>query len=131
VYFRAGSLIKPFDSKRRSRLRQTISLRTPLGCLQSHFLQTSCEMKRLLFSGCDSIILLTVAISCLVTHRLRYILIPVFLPHLSRETYFFISVSLSTPDQTIYADSISPSLLPFSHREAAFPTPSHTHGSCQ
>ncbi|MCA1787119.1 MAG: hypothetical protein LC657_14190, partial [Desulfobacteraceae bacterium] len=31
----------PFDSKRRSRLRQTISLRKPFGCLQSHSLQTS------------------------------------------------------------------------------------------
>ncbi len=75
VNFRAGSLIKPFDSKRRSRLRQTISLRTPLVCLQSHSLQTSCEMKRLLLSGCDSIILLTVAISFRVTDRLRYVMI--------------------------------------------------------
>jgi hypothetical protein len=32
-------------------------------------------MKRLLLSGCDSIILLTVAISCLVTDRLRYVMI--------------------------------------------------------
>jgi hypothetical protein len=30
-------------------------------------------MKRLLLSGCDSIILLMVAISCLVTDRLRYV----------------------------------------------------------
>ena len=73
--FRAGSLIKPFDSKRRSRLRHTISLRTPLGCLQSHSLQTSCEMKRLLFSGCEPIIFLMVAISCLVTDRFRYVII--------------------------------------------------------
>jgi len=41
VHFRAGSLIKPFDSKRSSRRRQTISLRMPLDCLHSHFLQTS------------------------------------------------------------------------------------------
>ena len=73
--FRAGSLIKPFDSKRRSRLRHTISLRTPLGCLHSHSLQTSCEMKRLLFSGCEPIIFLMVAISCLVTDRFRYVMI--------------------------------------------------------
>ena len=32
-------------------------------------------MKRLLLSGCDSIILLMVAISCLVTDRLRYVMI--------------------------------------------------------
>jgi len=75
VNFRAGSLIKPFASKRRSRLRQTISLRAPLVCLQSHSLHTSCEMKRLLLSGCDSIILQMVAISCLVTDRLRYVMI--------------------------------------------------------
>jgi len=41
VHFRGGSLMKPFDSKRRSWLRQTISLSTPLGCLQSHTLQAS------------------------------------------------------------------------------------------
>jgi hypothetical protein len=32
-------------------------------------------MKRLLLSGCDSIILLMVATSCLVTDRLRYVMI--------------------------------------------------------
>ena len=52
-----------------------MSLRTPLGCLQSHSLQTSCEMKRLLFSGCEAIILLMVATSLLVTDRLRYVMI--------------------------------------------------------
>ena len=73
--FRAGSLIKPFDSKRRSRLRQTISLKKPLGCLQSHFLQTSWEIKRLLLSECEAITFLMVAISFLVTDRLRYVMI--------------------------------------------------------
>jgi len=75
VNFWAGSLMKPFDSKRRSRLRQTISLRTPFGCLQSHCLHTSLEMKRLLLSGCTSIIRLMVATSSRVTDRLRYVMI--------------------------------------------------------
>ena len=67
--------MKPSESKMRSRLRHTISLRTPLDCRQSQALQTSWEMKRRLFPVCDSIILLMVAISCLVTDRLRYVMI--------------------------------------------------------
>ena len=93
VHFRAGSLIKPFDSKRSSRLRQIISLRTPLGCLQFHSLQTSWEMKRLLLSGCDSIIRLTVAIFCLVTDRLRYVMtdsIPDTINHQALERKIFL-----------------------------------------
>ena len=93
VHFRAGSLIKPFDSKRSSRLRQIISLRTPLDCLQFHSLQTSWEMKRLLLSGCDSIIRLTVAIFCLVTDRLRYVMtdsIPDTINHQALERKIFL-----------------------------------------
>ena len=67
--------MRSFDSKRRSRLRQTISLRIPLACLQSHCLHTSCEIKRLLFSGCEAIIFLMVATSFLLTNRLRYVTI--------------------------------------------------------
>ena len=73
--FLAGSLMRPFDSKRRSRLRQTMSLRTPFGCLQSHCLQTSWEMKRLLLPGCAAIIRLTISTSSWVTDRLLYVMI--------------------------------------------------------
>jgi hypothetical protein len=41
INFLAGSLRKSFDSKRRSRLLQTMSLRIPSDCLQPHSLQTS------------------------------------------------------------------------------------------
>ena len=73
--FPGGQFNETFDSKRRSRLRQTISLRIPLACLQSHCLHTSCEIKRLLFSGCEAIIFLMVATSFLLTDRLRYVTI--------------------------------------------------------
>ena len=65
--------MKPSESKMRSRLRQTISLRTPLTCRQSQALQTSCEIKRRLLHGCASIISLIVLISCLLTDLLRYV----------------------------------------------------------
>ena len=85
--------MKPSDSKIRSRLRHTISLRTPLGCRQSQALQTSCEMKRRLFSGCASIISLIVLISCWLTDLLRYVMIvsiPDTINHqgLERKLYF-------------------------------------------
>ena len=67
--------MKPSDSKMRSRLRHTISLRTPLDCRQSQALQTSCEMNRRLFPGCASIISLIVLMSCLLTDLLRYVMI--------------------------------------------------------
>ena len=73
--FRGGSLIKPSESKIRSRLRHTISLRTPLDCRQSQALQTSCEMKRRLFPGFAAIISLIVLMSCLLTDFLRYFMI--------------------------------------------------------
>ena len=75
VNFRGGSLMKPSESKMRSRLRHTISLRTPLDCRQSQALQTSCEIKRRLFPGCASIISLIVLMSCLLTDLLRYVMI--------------------------------------------------------
>ncbi len=67
--------MKPSESKMRSRLRHTISLRTPLDCRQSQALQTSCEMKRRLFPGFASIISLIVLMSCLLTDLLRYVMI--------------------------------------------------------
>ena len=67
--------MKPSESKMRSRLRHTISLRTPLDCRQSQALQTSCEMKRRLFPGFASIISLIVLMSCLLTDFLRYVMI--------------------------------------------------------
>ena len=50
-------------------------------------------MKRLLLSGCDSIILLTVAISRLVTDRFRYVMIvsiPDTLNHQESERRLFL-----------------------------------------
>jgi len=50
-------------------------------------------MKRLLFSGCEAIILLTVAISFLVTDRLRYVIIvsiPDNINHQELERNFFL-----------------------------------------
>ena len=67
--------MKPSESKMRSRLRHTISLRTPLDCRQSQALQTSWEMKRRLFPVCASIISLIVLMSCLLTDLLRYVMI--------------------------------------------------------
>jgi len=73
VNFRGGNLIKPFVSSRRSKLRQTMSLRMPFDCRQFQALHTSCEIKRLLLLGYAVMISLIVVMSWLVTDRPRYV----------------------------------------------------------